>query len=279
MEDMLLCVVQLKGYSICDGECNCFDFIMGIRMFTRSIISRDIKRITNWCRELLRRSLTSPTSRKTFPESEFKEPYTPSYDPPGIIYEDLNKQKRVLRADELYKFSDGTLKSVRDEMHHRVLDFHLDYNPEMPKRKWTSVGRKRSGNSELDDKLMMRLSFISRYPFVGNLESQTTAYKEVQIVHLDIDLVKLFVGREERLTIHGVLQNRMERQMSARPNTILLEKHGNAIQANMGIHDMQHDFDQLLEQDAAYQIWHFNSDHNYILESAELAVSSIVYLK
>ncbi|GJS34953.1 hypothetical protein Tco_0533335 [Tanacetum coccineum] len=38
----------------------------------------------------------------------FKEPYTPSYDPPGIIYEDLNKQKRVLRADELYKFSDGT---------------------------------------------------------------------------------------------------------------------------------------------------------------------------
>ncbi|GJZ16735.1 hypothetical protein Tco_0552858 [Tanacetum coccineum] len=35
------------------------------------------------------------------------------YDPPGIVYEDLNKQKRVLRADELYKFSDGTLNNVR----------------------------------------------------------------------------------------------------------------------------------------------------------------------
>ncbi|GKC69625.1 hypothetical protein Tco_1115508 [Tanacetum coccineum] len=63
-----------------------------------------------------------------------QEAYTPSYDPPGIVYEDLNKQKRVLRANELYKFSDGTLKSVRDEMHHRVLEFRLDYNTEMPKR-------------------------------------------------------------------------------------------------------------------------------------------------
>ncbi|GJV53419.1 hypothetical protein Tco_1449160, partial [Tanacetum coccineum] len=57
----------------------------------------------------------------------------------GIVYEDLNKQKRVLRADELYKFSNGTLKSDRNEIHHRVLDFRLDYNTEMPKRKWTAV--------------------------------------------------------------------------------------------------------------------------------------------
>ncbi|GJV49694.1 hypothetical protein Tco_1439906 [Tanacetum coccineum] len=63
------------------------------------------------------------------------KPYTPSYDPLGIVYEDLDKQKRVLRADELYKFSDGTLKSVRNEIHHRVLDFRLDYSPDMPKRK------------------------------------------------------------------------------------------------------------------------------------------------
>ncbi|GKC22551.1 hypothetical protein Tco_1024701 [Tanacetum coccineum] len=83
--------------------------------------------------------------RSTFLEIEFKEPYTPSYDPLGIVYEDLNKHKRVLRADELYKFSDGTLKSVRDEIHPKVLDFRLDYNKEMPKRKWMAVDRKRLG--------------------------------------------------------------------------------------------------------------------------------------
>nr|GEX77289.1 hypothetical protein [Tanacetum cinerariifolium] len=62
-----------------------------------------------------------------------------------IVYEDQDKQKRVLRADELYKFSDSTLKSVRDEIHHIVLDFHLDYNLQMPNRKSTAVYRKRSG--------------------------------------------------------------------------------------------------------------------------------------
>ncbi|GKF85149.1 hypothetical protein Tco_0250047, partial [Tanacetum coccineum] len=76
---------------------------------------------------------------------EFKEPYAPLYDLPGIVYEDLDKQKRILRANELYKFSDGTLKSVRDEIHHKVLDFRLDCNKEMPKRKWTTIDRKRSG--------------------------------------------------------------------------------------------------------------------------------------
>ncbi|GJS58569.1 hypothetical protein Tco_0653353 [Tanacetum coccineum] len=104
-------------------------------------------------------NITKP--QKTFPEIEFKEPYTPSYDPPGIVYEDLDKQKRVLRADELYKFSDGTLKSVRDEIHHRVLDFRLDYNPEMPKRKWTAVDRKRSGLMiELIDKQLREREII-----------------------------------------------------------------------------------------------------------------------
>nr|GEU96246.1 hypothetical protein [Tanacetum cinerariifolium] len=90
-------------------------------------------------------NITKP--QKSFPEIKFKEPYTPSYDPPGIVYEDVDKQKRVLRADEMYKFSDGKLKFVRDEIHHRVLEFCLDYNKEMPKRKWTAVDRNMLANS------------------------------------------------------------------------------------------------------------------------------------
>ncbi|GJZ11455.1 hypothetical protein Tco_0546214 [Tanacetum coccineum] len=60
---------------------------------------------------------------KTYPGIECKELYTLSFNPPGIINEDLNKQKRVMRVDELYKFSDGTLKTVRDELHHRLINF------------------------------------------------------------------------------------------------------------------------------------------------------------
>ncbi|GJZ97099.1 hypothetical protein Tco_0669433 [Tanacetum coccineum] len=131
IKDMILLAVQhklfhLNGYVI-------VDFIVALRMFTRSLILN--KRVIDLQLgvESYQKKLNITKPQKTFPEIEFKEPYTPSYDPPGIVYEDMNKQKRVLQADELYKFSDGTLKSVRNEIYHRVLDFHLDYNPEMPK--------------------------------------------------------------------------------------------------------------------------------------------------
>ncbi|GJS17631.1 hypothetical protein Tco_0412103 [Tanacetum coccineum] len=66
-------------------------------------------------------NITKP--QKDFPEISAKELYTPSFDPPRVFYEDLSHQKRLMRADELYKFSDGTLKKVRDTLHHRLLNF------------------------------------------------------------------------------------------------------------------------------------------------------------
>ncbi|GKA60263.1 hypothetical protein Tco_0759670 [Tanacetum coccineum] len=60
-----------------------------------------------------------------------------------------------MRADELYKFSDGTLKKVQDKLHHRILDFHLGYNDEMSRRKWTAIDKKRSKHMvDLIDKQM-----------------------------------------------------------------------------------------------------------------------------
>ncbi|GJW63760.1 hypothetical protein Tco_0115644 [Tanacetum coccineum] len=92
---------------------------------------------------------------------EFKELYTLSYKPPGVIYEDLTKQKRVMQVDQLYKFSDGTLKKVRDELHHRILDFSLGYNDEMSRRKWTTIDKKRSELMvELIDKRMRERRII-----------------------------------------------------------------------------------------------------------------------
>ncbi|GKE23393.1 hypothetical protein Tco_1434905 [Tanacetum coccineum] len=143
IEDMLLLAVQHKLFHL--DRSVIVDFIMALLMFTRSLILKRPVEDLQLSVESYQKKLNITKPQKTFPEIEFKEPYTPSYDPPGIIYEDLKKQKRVLRADELYKFSDGTLKSVRDEIHHRVLEFRLDYNTKMPKRKWTAIDRKRLG--------------------------------------------------------------------------------------------------------------------------------------
>ncbi|GJW76558.1 hypothetical protein Tco_0138240 [Tanacetum coccineum] len=104
-------------------------------------------------------NITAP--QKTFPRIEFKELYTPSGDPSGIVYEDLDKQPRVMRADELYKFLDGTLKAVCDELHHKILDFCLGYNTEMPLIKWTDTNKRRSELMvEMIDKLMLERRII-----------------------------------------------------------------------------------------------------------------------
>nr|GEV63549.1 hypothetical protein [Tanacetum cinerariifolium] len=89
IEYTLLLAVQHKLFHL--NESDLVDFIVALCMFTRSLI--------------------------------IKQLYTPSYKPPGVNYKDLAKHKRVMRADELYKFSNGTLKKVWDELHHRVLDF------------------------------------------------------------------------------------------------------------------------------------------------------------
>ncbi|GJX07170.1 hypothetical protein Tco_0195102 [Tanacetum coccineum] len=97
IEDMLLIVVQHKLFHL-DGEV-IVDLAVALRMFTRSLIIK--KRVEDVQLEL----------------------YTPSFDPPGVSYEDLSYLKRLMRADELYKFSDGTLKKVHDTLHHRLLNF------------------------------------------------------------------------------------------------------------------------------------------------------------
>ncbi|GJW24039.1 hypothetical protein Tco_0037850 [Tanacetum coccineum] len=158
-EDMLLLAVQHKFFQLDSRDI--VDFIVALRMFTRSLI---IKRRVGDLQlgvESYQKKLNITKPQKTFCGIEFKELYTPSFDPPRVIYEDLNTQKRVMWADELYKFSDKTLKTIRDELHHRLLDFRLGYNDDMPRRKWTAMDKRRSGLMvDLIDKQMLKRRII-----------------------------------------------------------------------------------------------------------------------
>ncbi|GKC89466.1 hypothetical protein Tco_1150115 [Tanacetum coccineum] len=159
IEDMIRLVVQHKLFHLNGSDI--VDFIVALHMFTRSLI---IKRRIGDLQlgiESYQEKLNITKTQKTFLGIEFKELYTPSFDPLGVIYEDLNKQKRVMRADEVYKFSDGTLKTVCDELHHRLLDFQLGYNDDMPRRKWTGMVKRRLGLMvELIDKQMLERRII-----------------------------------------------------------------------------------------------------------------------
>ncbi|GKA39077.1 hypothetical protein Tco_0731628 [Tanacetum coccineum] len=142
IEDMLLLAVQHRLFHL--GNKDIVDFIVAVRMFTRSlIIKRRVEDLQLGVESYLKKlNITAP--QNTYPGIEFKELYTPSGDPARIVYEDMNKQPRLMQADELYKFSYGTLKDVRDELHHRILDFRLGYNKEMPLRKWSATDKRRS---------------------------------------------------------------------------------------------------------------------------------------
>ncbi|GKE91719.1 hypothetical protein Tco_1572814 [Tanacetum coccineum] len=130
-------------------------------MFTRNlIIKRRVKDLQLGV-ESYQKKLNINEPQKTFLEIEFKELYTPSHKPPAVIYEDLNKHKRVMRADALYKFLDGTLKTVRDMLHHRILDFRLRYNKEMSRRKCMATNKRMSKLMvELIDKQMRERRII-----------------------------------------------------------------------------------------------------------------------
>ncbi|GJS32925.1 hypothetical protein Tco_0531307 [Tanacetum coccineum] len=138
----LLLAVQHKLFHLTDNDI--VDFIVALRMFTRSLIIKKSVEDLQLGVESYQKKLNITPPQQTFLEKEFKELYTSSHKPPGVIYEDLTKQKRVMRADELYKFLDGTLKKVPDELHHRIRNFRLEHNNEMPRRKWTAIDRKRS---------------------------------------------------------------------------------------------------------------------------------------
>ncbi|GKC06254.1 hypothetical protein Tco_0997864 [Tanacetum coccineum] len=67
-----------------------------------------------------------------------KTAYTAHSDPHGIIYVDQYKRKRLMRADELHKFSDGTLNDVRIALHDIAAGIRMEY---LPMRKWSNLDK------------------------------------------------------------------------------------------------------------------------------------------
>ncbi|GJY93733.1 hypothetical protein Tco_0509515 [Tanacetum coccineum] len=139
IEDMLLLVVQHNLFHL-DG-----DVIVDLAYFSL-IIKKRVEDFQLGVKSY-QKKLNITKTQKDFPTISAKEPYTPSFDQQGVFYEDLSNQKRLMRADELYKFSDGTLKSVRDTLHHQLLERWIIRNLER------LVGAR---NLEMDYRLMQR---------------------------------------------------------------------------------------------------------------------------
>ncbi|GJT92297.1 reverse transcriptase domain-containing protein [Tanacetum coccineum] len=61
----------------------------------------------------------------TFRDYTTIEIYTIVPKPRAVVYRDRNDQRKLMRLNELHKFSDGTLTRVMEKLDHMVKDFHL----------------------------------------------------------------------------------------------------------------------------------------------------------
>ncbi|GKD74407.1 hypothetical protein Tco_1332689, partial [Tanacetum coccineum] len=91
-----------------------------------------------------------------------KEDYMIVPKPRAVVYRDRNDQRKLMRLNELHKFSDGTLSRVMEKLDHMVKDFHLfEYNKGMETRKWPEDDKRRSKDfiTAIEKRLQIRRIF------------------------------------------------------------------------------------------------------------------------
>nr|GFA60480.1 hypothetical protein [Tanacetum cinerariifolium] len=104
-------------------------------MFTRSIvIQRRVEDLQLGVKSYQKRlNLTKPDTYRS--DLKRREAYTAYSNPKGFIYQNKDKKNRLMRIDELYKFSDGTLNDVRNALVDRLKGIRMQYLPQKIWRK------------------------------------------------------------------------------------------------------------------------------------------------
>nr|GEZ11961.1 hypothetical protein [Tanacetum cinerariifolium] len=133
IEDMLLLLVQGKLTNLTVEER--FAFNVSLQMFTRSIIiQRRVEDLQLGVESYQKKlNLTKPDTYHS--NLKRKEAYIAYSNPRGFIYQNIDKQYRLMRIDELHKFIDGTLTDVRTALDDRLKGIHIKYLPQTICRK------------------------------------------------------------------------------------------------------------------------------------------------
>ncbi|GJR79331.1 hypothetical protein Tco_0150116 [Tanacetum coccineum] len=140
IEDMLLLLVQGKLTNLNVEERLALG--VSLRMFTRSVVLRrhveDLQLgVKSYQKKL---NLTRPDTYRS--NLKRKTPYTPYSNPKGFIYQNKDKKKRLMRIDELHKFSDGALNDVRFVLDDILKRIWMEY---LSKTVWRNVDMERAG--------------------------------------------------------------------------------------------------------------------------------------
>ncbi|GJY04830.1 hypothetical protein Tco_0370770 [Tanacetum coccineum] len=164
IEDMLLLLVQGKLTNLSLDERYALN--VALRMYTRRIVIQERVEDLQLAVESYQKkiNLSRPDSQRS--DLRKMTPYTAYPDIQGIIYQDDMNRNRLMRTDELHKFSDGTLNHVHTALNDIAIGIQMEY---LPKRRWTNQDKRRARVmiNAIDRKLRDRRLMRNLEKFVG----------------------------------------------------------------------------------------------------------------
>ncbi|GKE62197.1 hypothetical protein Tco_1512564, partial [Tanacetum coccineum] len=104
-------------------------FGISLRMFTRSIvIQRRVEDLQLGVESYQKKlNIIKPDTYRS--DLKHKDAYTAYSNLRGFIYQNKDKKNKLMRIDELHKFSDGTLDDVRTALNDRLKGIRMEYLP------------------------------------------------------------------------------------------------------------------------------------------------------
>nr|GEY43303.1 hypothetical protein [Tanacetum cinerariifolium] len=143
-----------------------FAFNVSLRMFTTSIvIQRRVEDLQLGVKSYQKKlNLTKPDTYRF--DLKRKEAYIAYSNTRGFIYQNKDKQNRLMQIDELHKFSDGTLNDVRTALDDRLNGIRMKY---LPQAIWRKSDKERATAmiQAIDKQLKTRRIMQSLEKFVG----------------------------------------------------------------------------------------------------------------
>ncbi|GJT50252.1 hypothetical protein Tco_0976409 [Tanacetum coccineum] len=127
IKDMLILLVQGKLTNLNVEEHLAFS--VSLRMFTISIVIQRHVEDLQLGVESYQKKLNIPKPDMYRSDLKRRDAYTAYSNPIGFIYQNKDKKNKLMRIDELYKFSDDTLDDVLTALNDRLKGIRMEYLP------------------------------------------------------------------------------------------------------------------------------------------------------
>ncbi|GKB02339.1 hypothetical protein Tco_0830428, partial [Tanacetum coccineum] len=164
IEDMLLLLVQQKLTNLTIDERYSLNVVLRKTDCHSTAGERSLIR----CQKLPKEAQPYQ-ARHIQVKSQKRTAYTAYSDPKRVIYKDQMNKNRLMRADELHKFSDGTLDDVRSALNDIAKGIRMEY---LPTRNWSNLDKKRARVmvQDIDKQLYQRRLMRNLEKFIGGME-------------------------------------------------------------------------------------------------------------